>query len=489
MPALIEGNNMNAATSFNTCHGLAKIQTRTRVRLAVIFACILILSTGFASFAVNSTSGGIKYSFSSSRINKELLDGAMVKGNIYVVMTGSNIKAVSFSIDGQPVTRTDTRRPFDYIGSKNSKALAFNTTKLSDGSHTIRATLNWNKSTYKEATFVIRNNQGTTTTTKPTTTTTTNPTTTTTTRPSTTTTTLPPELPIGNTLAGVTIDNPWNVSQVVSSLDQLKSATGKTITARVVFDAESDGVKAKDYAEITPSIHAKHPVMGELIDSFYVKKMTVEQYRARAQEYFSTLKSSVDIWEIGNEVNGEWVGDPAVTAQKLDAAYGVIGSSAPTALTLHCDREADDMYEFSRRLSANTRSGIDYIFVSQYDADCIYTGAQHAPDQSDSKGRLTVNQWANRFASLSELYPNASVGFGEVGIAEQLRSSTSATTQAEVISYYYGLGRQIMPILQTLKPNTKFAGGYFYWYYSSDSVPYNKNVTITTTLAQSIRLL
>ena len=48
-------------------------------------------------------------------------------------------------------------------------------------------------------------------------------------------------------------------------------------------------------------------VMGELLDSYYVSQYSFAEYEARAIEYVDVLDEHVDIWEIGNEINGEWV--------------------------------------------------------------------------------------------------------------------------------------------------------------------------------------
>lgn len=343
----------------------------------------------------------------------------------------------------------------------------------------------WNR--YKAATTTTAS----TATTKPATTSTvTRATTTTTATTRVTTTTQASPVPLSTTqIAGVTIDDPWNPSRVVASLDKLKAQTGKTITARVVFDEPQAGVTVDDYASLLPTIAAKHPVMGEVLDSFYMSKMTVSQYQARTSEFYSKLKNRVSIWEIGNEVNGAWLGDPSATAQKIDAAYSVIGNQAPTAVTFHCDQEKDNAYEFANRLSTTTRSGIDYVFFSQYDIDCIYTGASYGNEASDKNGRLTPDQWANRFTKLGQLFPNAKVGFGEVGIGEQLRSSSSDTTEAEVIAHYYALGKTIQALVSSRLGRDAYVGGYFYWYYSSDMVPFNKNAVLTAQLVQSIKNL
>jgi hypothetical protein len=47
-------------------------------------------------------------------------------------------------------------------------------------------------------------------------------------------------------------------------------------------------------------------VMGEIVDSFYMKCYTVPEYLNRTKDYVDTLGDVVDIWEVGNEINGDW---------------------------------------------------------------------------------------------------------------------------------------------------------------------------------------
>jgi hypothetical protein len=48
--------------------------------------------------------------------------------------------------------------------------------------------------------------------------------------------------------------------------------------------------------------------MGELVDSSDMILYTLQQYHGRTAQYLSTLGSKIDIWEVGNEVNGNWTG-------------------------------------------------------------------------------------------------------------------------------------------------------------------------------------
>ena len=100
---------------------------------------------------------------------------------------------------------------------------------------------------------------------------------------------------------GVTVDD---VARVDAIVEALRSFTVRP-TVRVVFDLEN---QPSYYARPVARISEVADVMGEILDSFEVGRISVAAYRARAEAYMDALGSSVDVWEIGNEINGEWLG-------------------------------------------------------------------------------------------------------------------------------------------------------------------------------------
>ena len=113
---------------------------------------------------------------------------------------------------------------------------------------------------------------------------------------------------------GVTVDNVDEPAQIVDSLKRLPVKP----TVRLVFD-ESAGPDY--YKESTRQIRSAGTVLGEPIDSALTKKVTLQQYKDRMLWYMEELKGLVDIWEIGNEVNGDWGGDSPSVAAKVTAAW------------------------------------------------------------------------------------------------------------------------------------------------------------------------
>lgn len=237
---------------------------------------------------------------------------------------------------------------------------------------------------------------------------------------------------------GVTVDDPWNLAPTVDALARLPVRS----MARVVFD---EGQAASSYAPIVPQIHAVSDVMGELLDSYYVNTLSTEQYAARQRDYLDALGDSVDVWEVGNEINGEWLGGTADVVAKVASAYELVKARGKrAAVTLYqnqgCWSSADhEMLTWAAaNLPASMREGLDYVWVSYYEDDC--NGLQ--PD------------WPTIFARLAELFPNARLGIGECGTAV-------AASKAATLTRYYSM--------QVSEP--RFVGGFFWWYFSEDMVP------------------
>ena len=239
----------------------------------------------------------------------------------------------------------------------------------------------------------------------------------------------------------MTIDDVSNLSAIVQSLQSLS----RKPTTRIVFD---EGVAAQSYRNATVQIKTVSHVMGEILDSSAVSAISVQGYLDRTSQYLATLGDVVDIWEVGNEINGEWLGSTQDVVAKMSGAYDLArGQSRTTALTLYynagCfERAANEMFTWAQaNVPARMKTGLDYVLVSYYEDDC--NGLQ--PD------------WQSVFQRLGAMFPNSKLGFGEVGTQNTARKT-------EFINRYYGT--------QVNVPN--FIGGWFWWYYKDDMVPASK---------------
>jgi hypothetical protein len=240
---------------------------------------------------------------------------------------------------------------------------------------------------------------------------------------------------------GVTVDRIDQVEETVGALRSLR----RKPTARVVFDED---VAASEYREAVSRIHAVSFVMGEILDSQFVKKCPLEDYRKRTKEYLDTLGESVDLWEIGNEINGDWLGLPRDVAPKMIAAYELVKARKKAAvLTLYYNEGSvqDKRFEMFRWAEAQIpeaiRKGLDGVLVSFYDDD--FEGPP--PD------------WPKVFDRLGRMFPASRLGFGECGTKHDAK-------KADFIRRYYGMKID----------HPRFVGGYFWWYFSGDMVPRTK---------------
>jgi hypothetical protein len=261
-----------------------------------------------------------------------------------------------------------------------------------------------------------------------------------------------PQLPMPNQMAGVTIDDTSKLSATVTALKSLS----KTPTTRIVFD---EFVPAADYRDATVSIRNVSYVMGELLDSFYVKQYSVQQYLDRTKEYLGTLGDVVDLWEVGNEINGEWLGTNADVVAKMTGAYDLVkGQGKATALTLYYNKDcwsraSNEMFTWANNnIPARMKQGLDYVLISYYEDDC--NGLQ--PD------------WPTVFHQLHQMFPNSKIGFGETG-------TTNTSKKAEYVTRYY--------TKNITEPG--YVGGYFWWYFHQDMVPMTNPLWTTLNTAIS----
>jgi hypothetical protein len=272
----------------------------------------------------------------------------------------------------------------------------------------------------------------------------------------------PTQQTVKTPIYGVTLDDLSNMKGIIESLVHLPYKP----TVRVVFDK---GVSAISYYPSLVQLQQYAYIMGEIMDSSDFPT-TLANYTARTNELVSTLKTVVDIWEIANEINGEWLrpnpsgSDSTVATQEqqigqmVAAAFDIVknvGGKVAVTLYYNTDSKGNNCYENRQDdwrtwplqfLSSAVRSGTDYALFSYY------------PYQ-DCPG-LSPN-WKDDFLKLESMFPNALVGFGEIGT-----SSTNApwSVQSDLITTYY-------PMVDSFA-DPKFIGGVFWWNYVEQMVPY-----------------
>ena len=114
----------------------------------------------------------------------------------------------------------------------------------------------------------------------------------------------PPPLQLpGSPLWGVTVDHVSGLTPMLSALATLPEPA----TVRVYFDVHE---AAAYYATPVARIAGVGQVMGELLDSSDEQAISTAAMRQRTESYVQALGGDVAIWEVGNEVNGNWTGRP-----------------------------------------------------------------------------------------------------------------------------------------------------------------------------------
>jgi hypothetical protein len=254
-------------------------------------------------------------------------------------------------------------------------------------------------------------------------------------------------------IVGVTVDTTAHLSTTIASLRQLH----QPVWTRLVLDIDDAHPAAlAHYPEAATKLARVGPVMAELADSSELKSISVGGMRRRARAYLRAMGSSVAVWEIGNEVNGDWTGARPAVARKTQAAFKVVNhAGAATALTLYENQGCGDgpheliPVAWSRRyLPTAMRDHISDVLLSYYEPQC------HGR-------RPSAAVWTQRFRALHRVFPNSRLGFGEIGMP---RPATAATRDRarSIVRHYYGL-RLPLPY---------YVGGEFYWYYAEDMVPW-----------------
>jgi hypothetical protein len=258
-----------------------------------------------------------------------------------------------------------------------------------------------------------------------------------------------PNRPLPSPLYGDTVDDVSNVTSTVAGLQNLPQAP----MTRLYFDV---GEPASYY---TAAINALRPVsyiMGELLDSSDETSISTSAYNTRVNSYLAAFGSKVDLWEIGNEVNGNWTGSyPTVSAKLTEAYNDVHAAGKSSALTLYYNAGCGDgsselspLAFSSKYVPASVRDGLSYVLLSYYEDDC-------------NGIRPSTATWTAYFQQLHALYPNAKLGFGEIGLNDAVKSKTLASAES-MIPYYYGLSINL----------PYYVGGYFWWYFMEDCLPY-----------------
>jgi len=276
--------------------------------------------------------------------------------------------------------------------------------------------------------------------------------------------------PVPPPIHGVTADDKNDVRDsafLAKLLDSLRHLSVKP-TVRIVYAPgnKAGNFSASSYLDATKQIRSVGYVFGQPLDSFYMHCFTPAEHLSRFQDYVSTLGAQVDIWEVGNEINGEWLfGDTkdcvpkasvtstsqAEVTTKMTETYDYLKSQGKvTALTLYyntpCKRPAaNEMFAWvDANVPARMKTKLDYLLVSYYEVDCD----GYKPD------------WERVFTQLATMFPNSKLGISEFGWSDTRQSDA---TIKDLVQRHYAIHPKV----------SNWVGGGFYWEFAIDMVPYD----------------
>lgn len=259
-------------------------------------------------------------------------------------------------------------------------------------------------------------------------------------------------------IRGITLESTDNLDMTL----KLIKSSRKRLTVRLVMD----GNNISAYKEVVDALAPHTNIMVQILDSEQMPKYSVEKIRKRTTQAMNAFGDKVALWEIGNELNGDWVGSsPQEINAKAQAAYEVVKKrNGKTALTLnywagdHCyapeKGEWQDTLSYAKGLPASLRN-VDYALLSIYETAC--KPAQH-PSSADLA--IIFNEFQKEFSN------NTKFGIGEIGTQDESDEQKPATLEEKkrIANYYYGLQQ---PLYAKMK--NRYVGGYFWWYFHRDA--------------------
>ena len=127
---------------------------------------------------------------------------------------------------------------------------------------------------------------------------------------------------------GVTDDSTSGASRVVGSIRDLVGGNADAYV-RVVFD---EGAKPSDYDALVAKAEAAGvTVVGQILDSSAMKHVSLSAFERRVRDFVDHFPD-IRVWEVGNEVNGGWLGSDVQAKIEYAAAY--VKAKDPADITM-----------------------------------------------------------------------------------------------------------------------------------------------------------
>ena len=254
--------------------------------------------------------------------------------------------------------------------------------------------------------------------------------------------------------AGVTIDTTEVDASIWATV--VAQADDREPWARIVFDPERTPA---DYAEMVAAAHeAGVSLMGQFLDSSAMAEVPLAAFRRRVQDF--TAAFELEAWEVGNEINGGWLGADAAAKAEYAATYVKANTSARTMLTLYWGLGEDDARwsTFSwvqDNVSPTLLAAIDDVSLSMW-------------VEQNPMGIA----FDRAFATMAAQFPGKQLYVGELGYGNDDLdhlwwwgdpTDLTGTARRAVASTY----------LATAFDRPWLGGGVYWWYYAEDALPQN----------------
>ncbi|WP_336249410.1 Tat pathway signal sequence [Stomatohabitans albus] len=268
--------------------------------------------------------------------------------------------------------------------------------------------------------------------------------------------------PVVAPLHGLTVDSVDDLDALVASV----SALSHRPTLRMVFEADRSPA---DYAAAVTALEPYADLMGLVLDSTAMAQLSVPEVTARTQAFVDAFAHQIAIWEVGNEVNGEWVGaGPDEIVAKVAAANRVVKAAGePSAITFNYWSGPDCYAEpwevgatFVTHVPADMAGAVDLVMLSVYETAC------------DPPQQPSATQLAGELTMLGQVFGNAKLGIGEIGaqgVDDDLPTNPTFAEKERIAQRYMGMAPELRAAL-----GDRFVGGWFWWYFVEDAVPKDK---------------
>ncbi|MDO5053002.1 MAG: hypothetical protein Q4E05_08960 [Pseudoclavibacter sp.] len=252
--------------------------------------------------------------------------------------------------------------------------------------------------------------------------------------------------------------------ETIEELDdsaRLLSESSAELTVRLVMGFEHS---LDEYRRAVEALDPHAALMVQLADSEELAGLSREQLLARTQQAMDAFGDRVELWEVGNELNGAWAGSsPAQIDDKVEGAYELVRArGGRTVITLNywsgpeCRQEPwEDPLAYARGMPERLR-GVDALLLSVYETAC------------DPPQRPGAAELAASLRELGELFPRAMLGIGEIGAQgreDGLPEDPAPGEKARIAEYYYGMHAELSEAV-----GPRYIGGYFWWYFKRDAV-------------------